>query len=243
MDVDPNRPRLGYGKPATPETLDVPTTVQITKLAGSPENVKLMAAVSDAKSREPHSYVYSWSNPDDATKMQAALEDAAKHLIAGKGAAATTGQTKPTPAKAAQAGTKTATAATTAHTTHKTAPKPILPDLMDEDFKAYELSFGGGATLVFTARTTGEGDSVKYVTIIAQPDFNGVPQILFKQVTSAGQLDVIPRMRLVDAVDTDADNRAELIFELSSKSDQQFAIYRVHDRTVEQVFSTGGSAE
>jgi hypothetical protein len=48
-------------------------------------------------------------------------------------------------------------------------------------------------------------------------------------------------MQLVDAVDTDADNRAELIFELAGKTEQQFAIYRVHDRAVEQVFSTGGS--
>ncbi|MBV8672296.1 MAG: hypothetical protein JOZ33_02580, partial [Acidobacteriaceae bacterium] len=67
------------------------------------------------------------------------------------------------------------------------------------------------------------------------------PQILFKQVTSAAQLDAVPRMRLVDAVDTDADNRAELIFELAGRTDQQFAIYKVHDRSVERVFSTGGS--
>jgi len=44
----------------------------------------------------------------------------------------------------------------------------------------------------------------------------------------------------VDAVDTDADNRAELIFALAGKTDQQFAIYKVHDRSVEQVFSTSG---
>ena len=92
---------------------------------------------------------------------------------------------------------------------------------------------------MFSAKT-GQGDQTKYVTIIAQPDFNGVPQILFKQVTSEPELDVVPRMQLVDAVDTDADNRAELIFALAGKTDQQFAIYKVHDRSVEQVFSTGG---
>ncbi|HTD56773.1 MAG TPA: hypothetical protein VK670_15390, partial [Silvibacterium sp.] len=96
------------------------------------------------------------------------------------------------------------------------------------------------ATLVFTA-SSGQGDQTKWVTIIAQPDFNGVPQILFKQVTSDAQLDAVPRMRLVDAVDTDADNRAELIFELAGRTEQQFAIYKVHDKSVEQVFSTGGS--
>ncbi len=83
---------------------------------------------------------------------------------------------------------------------------------------------------------------VKYATIIAQPDFNGVPQVIFKQVTSEDELDVLPRMILVDAADTDADNRAELIFEMAGKTDRQYAIYRVADRSVEQVFSTAGAS-
>jgi len=188
--------------------------------------------------------------------MQAALEDVAKNLIAGNplpagasgqsfgsGTASSSGAAKTSAAgtktaSARAAGTKTGTAA------HKpaVAPKPTLPALTDEQFKAYELSFGGGATLVFTA-ASGQGDQTKWVTIIGQPDFNGVPQILFKQVTSEAQLDAVPRMRLVDAVDTDADNRAELIFELAGRTDQQFAIYKIHDRSVEEVFSTGGSAQ
>jgi hypothetical protein len=246
-NIDPDRPRLMRGKPAEQEELDVPTTVQMAKLAGGADNLKLMAAVSDAKTREPHSYVYSWSDPDDAKKMQAALEDVAKNLLAGNALKPSvsgqsfgpaSGAAKTTAASSAKtASTKTGAASRTAH---KAASQPVLPDLTDEQFKAYELSFGGGATLVFSAKS-GEGDATKYVTVIAQPDFNGVPQILFKRVTSAADLDVTPRMQLVDAVDTDADNRAELIFELASKSDQQFAIYRVRDRAVEQVFSTGGS--
>jgi hypothetical protein len=242
-NVDPDRPRLQHGRPADLESLDVPSTVAIAKLAGGAPNLKLIAAVSDIKTREPHSYVYSWSDPEDAKKMQAALEDMAKNLLAGNAlkssvSGQTFGASKTTTQKTGAQ--KTATTATTTHGAHKAAPKPVLPDLADEQFKAYELSFGGGATLVFSAKT-GQGDATKYVTIIAQPDFNGVPQVLFKQVTRENELDVIPRMQLVDAVDTDADNRAELIFELAGKSDQQFAIYRVADRAVEQVFSTGGS--
>jgi hypothetical protein len=246
-NIDPDRPHLGRGKPAEYESLDVPTKVEIAKLAGSPNNLKLMAAVSDAKTREPHSYVYSWTDPEDAKKMQAALEDVAKNLLAGNTVKATvSGQTVAAPKAPVHKSTTTVTnsqSTTASHSTaaahKKAAPKPVLPDLEDEQFKAYELSFGGGATLVFSAKT-GAGDQTKYVTIIAQPDFNGVPQILFKQVTSEPELDVVPRMQLVDAVDTDADNRAELIFALAGKTDQQFAIYKVHDRSVEQVFSTGG---
>jgi hypothetical protein len=190
-----------------------------------------IAAVSDTKTREPRSYVYSWANPDDAVKMQTALEDIAKKAVA------------PTPApQTAAASTKNTKTVTNSRVARRKTAKPApsaLPDLADEQFKAYELSFGGGATLVFSARTAGEGTAVKYVTIIAKPDFYGTPQVLMKQVASADSLDVTPRMRLVDAVDADADNRAELIFELRSKTDRQFAIYRVAGGQAEQVFTTG----
>jgi len=268
-NTDPDRPHLGYGKPEEQEQLDVPTTVQIAKLAGGMQNLKLVAAVSDAKTREPHSYVYSWTNPDDAKKMQAALENAARKLLAGNEVNTFSGRSfgpgsgagnsssgagaKKSTTTVTNSGTSNSTThRTTNQTTHRTGAAAhktaahkataALPALEDEEFKAYELSFGGGATLVFSAKS-GEGDQTKYVTIIAQPDFNGVPQILFKQVTDEAELDVVPRMRLVDAVDTDADNRAELIFELAGKTEQQFAIYKVQDRAVEQVFSTGGSAQ
>ncbi len=52
-------------------------------------------------------------------------------------------------------------------------------------------------------------------------------------------LDIIPRMKLIDAVDTDDDNRAELIFALENKTGRQYAIYRVANNKVEQVFTTG----
>jgi hypothetical protein len=40
-------------------------------------------------------------------------------------------------------------------------------------------------------------------------------------------------------VDTDADGRAELIFELRGKTGREFGIYRVVNRRVEQAFNTG----
>ena len=247
-EVDPDRPRLKRGRPEDLESLDVPSTVEIAKLSGNPENLKLMAAVSDIKTRVPHSFVYSWSDPDDMKKAQAALEDTARNLLSGKplqpqitgSTAGKTAVAKTTAQKPAPAAAKPST---TSHATHRTSAKsPVAPplELKDEQFKAFELSFGSGATLVFSA-SSGEGDAVKYVTIIAQPDFNGTPQVIWKQVTSGGQLDVTPRMQLVDAVDTDADNRAELIFELAGRTDRQFAIYRVADHSVQQVFTTGNS--
>ena len=222
--TDPDRPHLEYGKPADLQSLDAPSAIETAKLTGHQDDLEEIAAVSDAQTREPHSYVYSWTDPEDRTKIQSALETIAQKLLA------------PSP----QNVTKTVTnhAATHRTTTRKPA-KPVLPALTDEQFTAYELSYGGGATLVFSA-TSGQGDAAKYITLIAQPDFNGTPLVLYKQITTQRELDITPRMKLIDAVDTNADNRAELIFALESKTGRQYAIYSVANNRVEQVFTTGG---
>ncbi|WP_446745139.1 hypothetical protein [Silvibacterium acidisoli] len=231
-DVDPDRPRLRRGRPTEYEQLDVPANVEIAKVEKASQNVELIAAVSDARIREPHPYVYSWNSPDDAQKAKSALEDQARTLLGGSPKATA----KPAPARTTPPKTAAARAAAARARAKAAATAPM--ELHDELFKAYELSFGGGATLVFSA-STGEGDATKYVTLIAQPDFNGVPQVIYKQVTTRAQLDVLPRMEIVDAVDTDADNRAELVFALATSTDRQYAIYRVADHSVQQVFSTG----
>lgn len=217
--IDPDRPRLGYSAPAQQEKLDLPDA-----LKGLPQDMNQMAGVSDTHPLDNQSWIYSWANPDDEAKMKAALE-----MIAEKAVALP---------PATQTG-KTAGAAGTHRTSHRsshlpTAPK--LPMLADEEFHAYDLSFGGGATMVLSAHTTAA--PVKYVTIIAQPDFYGQPQVLLKQVTSENQMDVIPRMRLVDAVDTQGNGRADLIFELRGRTYRQFAIYRIAGGTAMQAFLT-----
>ena len=58
-------------------------------------------------------------------------------------------------------------------------------------------------------------------------------------VTDAAHLDRTPWMRLVDAVDADASNRASLLFELRSQEARQFALYRVLGGRSDQVFATG----
>jgi hypothetical protein len=78
----------------------------------------------------------------------------------------------------------------------------------------------------------------KFVTLIAQPDLYGGVVILYKSVTDSAHLDVTPRMRLVDAVDATADNRAELLFEMRGDGQRQFALYRVLRGSAEQMFAT-----
>ena len=89
------------------------------------------------------------------------------------------------------------------------------------------MAYDAGATLVLSAHTDGTGANEKFVTLIAQPDLYGGVAVLFKNVTDAASLDLTPRMRLIDAVDAEADNRGELLFELRGASQRQFALYRV----------------
>jgi hypothetical protein len=216
--IDPERPHLGYTAPVDQSKLDRPTA-----LFGLPPDMNQMTGISDDRTGDTESWVFSWSNPDDENKMKAALETIAQQAIG--------------PPAPAASSTKTASVA---HRRTHAPAAPAPPELADEDFRCYSLSFGGGATMVLTAHST--GTPVKYVTIVAQPDFYGQPKILLKQVTSDNALDVAPRYRLVDAVDTEGNGRADLIFELRGQTYRQFAIYRIAGGTATQVFETQSTA-
>jgi hypothetical protein len=218
---DPDRPHLTHGA-TNPTDADF----EPTKLTGTPSDLQQMIAVSDATDREPHPFAYSWSNPGDAANMQTKLEALAQKAL------------MPAPPPVTKPAVRSRTATATAHRPRKPAT-PVLPQLSDEHFKAYELSYGGGATLVFSAQSTDASGKVRYVTLIAQPDFNGVPNVIFTSITSDNDLDLTPRMQLIDVVDPKGNNRADLIFELRGKRDRQFAIYEVTGGQVRQVFTTG----
>ena len=205
-----------------------------------PPNLQQMTAVSDATVREVHTFNYQWPDPSEAAQMQTAMEALATKAVLANGAAPTTeipAVSAPRPAVKA-APPKGARA-------KKAPPKPLHAVLSDKVFHAYELSYNGEeATLVFTAKAEVGPDNAgvtleKYVTIIAQPDFDGNPIARLQSVTDKNHLDITPQMKFVDAVDTDGDGRAELIFELRHATDRQFAIYKVRGTTAEQAFATG----
>jgi hypothetical protein len=220
--TDPNRPRLQRGKPADEASDVLPT------LMGLPADMHQAVAVSDAKSRPEHLWTYSWSNPDDEAKMKADLEDLARKAL-GLAAPATAAK----PASAARR-----TAASVQRKAKPAAP-PVPAPLLDEQFRVFELSYGAGATMVFSAHTDGSGAQEKFVTLVAQPDLYGNVVMLLKSVTDAAHLDDTPRMRLVDAVDAIADNRGELLFELRGATQRQFVLYRVLRGQADKLFTSG----
>lgn len=208
--VDPDRPRLSYANPDAKEKGPA-------ALLGMPADMKQIAGVSDSRKLDTASYNFAWSNPGDAAKMQSDLEKIAQQALTPPAPA-------PTPAPARNARRR------------KAAPAPPLPALENVQFRVFSLTFGGGATMVLSARAG--ADPVQYVTIIAQPDFYGNPQVLLKQVTSGTSLDAVPRMRLIDAVDTTGNGRGDLIFELRGYTYRQFAIYSIYNGAATRVFVT-----
>jgi hypothetical protein len=117
-------------------------------------------------------------------------------------------------------------------------PPPVT--LADEVLKGYTLSYGGAPTYVYMAHTVETGSVMRYVTIVAQDNGMGQLKVALASATDAAHLDRTPWMRLVDAVDVEASNRASLLFELRGKSSRQFALYRVIAAKPEQIFATGG---
>jgi hypothetical protein len=222
--ADPDRPHIAHGQ-------QTPKDDQPAQLTGVPAGLQQMIAVSDASDREAHPFLYLWADPADGTKMQEQMEIAAGNAIAATELPAKTAA-KPRATVPHTAAAQRHKASTPAPTT----PKPVFTNVR---FKAYELTYSGGATLVFSGEAQDRAGKVKYVTVIAQPDFNGVPKVLFKSVTDDDHLDVTPKMRLVDAVDARANNRGDLVFELRSHRDREFVIYRITAGQAEQVFTTG----
>jgi hypothetical protein len=231
LNDDPNRPTLHRGVPT-----HALTEVDLPKLKGVPESLHQMVAVSDAKTREPHDFARPWQDDTERATVLASMQTLAQSLLASYGAKAAAAS--PSAAKGGtSAGTKPGTRSTVRK---KVAPAPpaVVP-LLDEELKGYTLSYGGADTFVYMAHTAGDGDALRYVTMVAQKDSMGTLKPAIQSVTDAAHLDRTPWMRLVDVVDAEASNRASLLFELRGQTARQFALYRVIAARADQTFVTG----
>ena len=264
---DPDRPHLRYGATAETDTRVLPTElkdIQATPAdmaGGGAAGVSIgqVIAVSDTAAEEPHPFAYTWPSPQAQTQAQQAMHRLALHALAAAvhasfGPAAKSDEAlRQAAAQAdseANAGSSFGPSAQ-ARTRHAHAGAPALrnavPDpLIDPQFRAFELSYGGGATYIYSAHTAAAGVARRYVTVIAQPDFQGRPQVVFSQTTRGDMLAQTPALRLIDAVDADGDHRAELLFDEQSAEGQpqnqagrQFALYSVAGGQATVVYSSG----
>ena len=231
LNDDPDRPTIHRGG----ETGFNPDSIK--PLEGTPAAMQQRVAVSDAANRPVHDFHRAWVGDSERTDVLAKMQAMARAKLAGYDgitgkqiAAAPTAAPKP-------AATRTAAAR------RKTPPPPAPAELTDEHLAGYTLSFGGDATYVYTATSTGANGTPRYVTVVAQqaPVASGNPELklAMASVTDAAHLDRTPWMRLVDAVDAEASNRASLLFELRAEHTRQFALYRVIGAEAQQTFVTG----
>jgi hypothetical protein len=227
LNDDPNRPNLHHGKPTSSMT-----EADLPKLTGLPANLHQMVAVSDAVNRDPHPFTLDW---DDEAQHKAILE---KMQTMARAQLAAYGTNPATPTQTPAPAVKKTTPTTARPRRPAATPAPQAP-LLDEDLKAYTLSYGGAPTYIYSANTGGTGAALRYVTIVAQADGLGDIKPAIQTVTDATHFNRTPKMQFVDAVDADASNRASLLFELRSQNARQFALYRVIASHPEQIFLTG----
>lgn len=220
----PGRPTLSYNTAR-------PKEKKPDAMLGFPPGMKQTIAVSDANPISAQTFGYAWANPADAAKMQADLELVAERAIAASIPASAVASAEKSKAKTLKRGVRRPAARPVA---------PTAPVLEHEQFRVYGLTLGGGATLVLSAQTSLKDPQYggKSVTIIAQPDFYGNPQILLTHVSSIDTPDMTPRMELIGAVDTQGNGRGDLLFELRGQSYRRFAIYQVAGGQATRVFIT-----
>lgn len=227
LNDDPNRPNLHRGKPVS-----AMTEADLPKLSGLPPDLHQMVAVSDAANREPHDFARSWEDVMEHARVLAKMQEMARAQLAAYGGAAA-----PAVAPPASAPAKRVPASRSKRVVKPVAAPTVA--LLDEQLKGYTLSYGGAPTYVYMAHTAGTGAELRYVTVVAQDDGLGELKMAMQGVTDAAHLDRTARMRFVDVVDVEANNRASLLFERRSQSARQFEVYRVIAARAEQIFSTG----
>ena len=244
LNDDPDRPVLHRGGAAA-EAAEVP------KLMGVPADMHQMVAVSDAATRAAHPFARPWETEEERTAVLGTMRGMATAQLAAyaKGAAggATAGRKTGTAAGGSGSGSGSGASGTVPRlragagsgVKSRKVGAVTPPALLEEEVRGFLLSYGGAPTYVYTAHTAGQGDALRYVTVVTQVGAGSELQQAMSNVTDAAHLDRTPWMRLVDAVDAEASNRASLLFELRGKEARQFALYRVLGGQSEQVFATG----
>ena len=256
LNDDPDRPTMRRGPVHSTDT---------DTLTGLPANLHQAVAVSDPSKPEPHVFARSWESSAERASTLAALEKLASARVREY---LSTNQLEPGPAPAAAAaepaaedaapptlkrtphGVSTRTGPPTPASPRRTvrssrpAPLPSSLQLTGTQLQAFELSYGGLPTFVYSAELPARPAAVRsasatvYITLVAQRLPSGELQVALSSITDSGHLNRDPWMRFVDAVDADGSHRASLLFEQRSTRTRQFALYRLISSTAEQTFTT-----
>jgi hypothetical protein len=125
---------------------------------------------------------------------------------------------------------------------------PAEPAFANVSVRSFDLDYSNNPVVVYTAeykqvpapmkavkKKGGEAAASSmppqrlltyYVTFVGKVDLQGQLNKLFASATDNAHLDATPRLELIDVVDADGDNRAELLFRQSSDIGSDYIIYR-----------------
>lgn len=228
LNDDPDRPNLHRGKPVTRMDED-----DIPPLHGIPADMQQRVAVSDAVDRPEHEFARAWADDAERRSVLGKMQELARAQVARYAGARAVSAVAPHIAAPRIAGAKRAVR----------APGKILAGatgaFSEERLEGYTLSYGGAPTYFYSASSPGPDGSTRYVAVVAQDEASSGMKVALASVTDSAHLDRVPQMRLVDAVDAEASNRASLLLELRGEKTRQFALYRVIGAEAEQRFATG----
>ena len=216
---DPDRPVLKRAGPAS-EKPEQPE-IRLLSPADAEKNYEFLVAISDATGEEPRPYEFQWNAEEQKRLTQSMAALASAEVV--RYARITPGLT------AAPAGT------------------------FDEfQIRAFDLSYDNEPELVFTASVPGVTRTAMrdraaaaapafYVTVVARTDIGGQPQRIFGSVTDSTHLDSLPRLLLVDAVDSDGNGVGELLFRAIGDRRHTYRLYRVTRDGLWKLFEGGSS--
>ena len=220
---DPDRPVLRRPEPAEAGG---------AMLTGTPDGMEQRVAISDAVDRPEHDFARPWETEAERAAVLGKLQEVARARLAAYGNGSKLNTSISGSKVAVKGGGQRA--AKTAAAQADAAPA----GLTEESLKGYTLSYGGDATYVYTAASPGAAGR-RFVTLVAQQEPLGELKVALASVTDEQHLDRTPQLRLVDAVDAEASNRASLLFDLRAQATRQFALYRVIGGEAQQTLITG----
>ncbi len=218
---DPDRPILGRKQPAQnddPISLVAPKRVE--------KGAKYMVAISDTAAMNNRPYDYDTS-PSEKAKWTAEMTKMGMDALR----------------KYAQTQTNT----------------PLAPNakFVETSMKAFDLDYSNAPYLIFTGRidptieaprlTRKKGEqeappaqlATFYVTIVARLNSQDQLNQLMAMPADSLHLDLNPRLDLIDAVDANGDDRAELLFRKTTDSGGSYVLYQMTPFQMAQVFEGG----
>lgn len=133
------------------------------------------------------------------------------------------------------------------------APKEKI-EFAETNLRAYDVDYSNNPQLVFTAKFIPSMRQLAglskeaaaeiqkgslYVTAVARVNYNNELERIYATVSDPRDLHAFPRMEFVDAVDVDADNRAELVFARYGDSGRRFVVVRLYGLQMNELFTSG----